>query len=190
MADDGGGAATKTAGKTGEFVQKHKKAIYWTAGIVAAIVLYLVIRGYSGGGSTTAANSAGAAGTSGIGTNPYAGGGFSGGLEGPAGPAGATGPAGPRGKQGKPGKDSDKGKRTDKTGRHHGPKRRVGHIPATTHHAAQTTTAARTTHYTVKPGETSASVAAKHGTDISTLHAMNGVGAQRSVHPGQRVRVR
>lgn len=193
MAD---GVVENSTGKAGQFFQKHKTPILVVAGLGVAFVLYMLVRGSSG--TSSQSPSAGAYGT---GANPYGTGGPGSsygdyGVQGPPGPPGATGKQGKQGKQGPPGKDNDRDGK--KNNRHHkgGPPARHRHTAAhvtlgVKSPSPQTKLAMNTVHYTVKPGETSASVAMKHGTDISTLHGMNPahVGSQASVHPGQRISV-
>lgn len=185
----------KASAKTGTFFQKHKTTIFIVGGIVVAFILYMVYRG-SGGGGTTASTSGSAGGVS---NSDLAGAlqGLQGGA-GPAGAAGAPGAKGPTGAKGPRGARGPHGKRPPVMRR---PKRKPGdrfpggpkHVPGNPGERMHpgTNTAMRSVHYTVKPGETSTSVAVKHNMDVSTLHGINPViGAQQSVHPGQRVRVR
>lgn len=169
MADDTAtaGLAGKTAGKTGTFFQKHKTTIFVIGGIAVVLVLYLVLRGSGLSSASTDPNAA-----TGIGPVP-------GNDPGAPGAPGAPGTPGSRGKRGRRGRRGHQG--------HKGPK------GTPLMQASMTPTAAlsaKTVHYNTKPGETSASVALKHGQDVSNLHAMNPHLGSNGVMPGQRVRVR
>lgn len=109
MADDDTKIDT-TKGGSSKFAQSFKKhKVAWIAGILGGvIVIYFIIRAYSGSNSGSNAYG-GTTGTNTSGTG-YSGGYTSdGSLQGPAGPAGPAGPQGPQGKKGNPGKRGPKG---------------------------------------------------------------------------------
>lgn len=187
MAD---GVAEKTASKTGSFFQKHKTTIFIVGGIVIAGILFIIVRGSSGSSSSagTASNDPGS--SNGLSQADLAGllSSIPQGPPGMAGAAGATGAKGATGARGKTGAKGAPGKPAPKPK----PKKPPVHKkPPPRRATPQTNLASRTTHYTVKPGETTASVAAKHGMDSSSLFAANRtvMGSSAQVHAGQRVQV-
>lgn len=191
------------------FVKKHKTGVLAGAGILVIFVLYLVMRGSSGSSSSSSQPTGAAT------TDPNATG-FSpanGLVQGPPGTAGPPGPTGSRGPSGPSGKfsfwkearailiargnrhptqsqiDRERAvimKKTPSAGNGGGK-----HIPAAAPVSPAVNLAANTTHYTVKPGDTAASIAAKHGTDVSGFHGANRTTlGRKDVMAGQRVRVR
>ncbi len=187
MADEqSAGAVSKTAGKTGQFFSKHKTTIFAVGGIVVVFVLYLVLRGNSSTSAATGADTDAADnGTTGFSPTDS-------GNVGPTGPAGATGSTGATGPAGKTNWyqmakqllisrgnknpsvaqiDRERKKLLKELGGGGGK-----NTPNTPKGAALTPITAlttHTTHYTVKPGDTLASIGAKHGVDSSDIHAMN-----------------
>src|SRR5882724_9015228 len=174
------------------FVKKHKTGFLAGAGILVIFILYIIIRGTGGGGSSSQA-----ADSSGI-TDPNAATGFNpanGIVQGPPGMAGPPGPGGSRGPAGS-GKFSfyaEARRLLIARGNKHPTKAQIerkrrqliknadkgGGGSPTMHPGAQAPVspavnlAANTTHYTVKPGDTTASIGAKHGLDPSTIHGAN-----------------
>jgi LysM repeat protein len=207
MADEN--AATNATGKATSFVKRHKTPILIISGVVVVFILYMILRGSNSGSASGQTSSGGA-------TDPNAATGFNpanGVVQGPAGTAGAIGATGKRGPAGRIGSIWQEAKaRLIARGNKHPtnaqinrersrilassapnppPKQRMHPLNPQAPVSPAVTMAARTTHYTVKPGETTASVAAKHGMQASTLHGANGtVVGNKNVMAGQRVRVK
>lgn len=216
MADDKS-AAQNIAGKTGNFYEKHKTSIWIGAAILGILIIWLIMRGSSNSASNTgtAANVSPDSSNLGpsLGSGSFGAGGFNG-APGPAGPAGATGATGPKGATGATGKTPSlwqiakealegKGIRNPTSSQiwHErktlfgigGGKKKIARRPGPVKPPKVTPAhqLASVTQYThVANGQTSASVAAKHGMTTSSLHALNpGLGSTGAM-PGQRVRIK
>lgn len=171
---------TKAPGKAGEFVKKHKNALIVGSVVLVLAILYMIHRANQQNAAATSSNNTG------TGYSPADLASILSSLPpGPAGPPGPEGPRGPKGPQG-PG-DGDGGGHHHH--HHHKGKRQVN-VDQGPHPAIQLSR--RTSFHTVQPGETTTTVAARHGMTPSTLVGMNGsrIGGSQQVMPGQRVRVK
>lgn len=182
MADTMDAAASKST----SFIQKHKTPLI-IAGVLALLLIgYLIFRSNQNSGTSSLNDQTGSS----TGLPPD----LSGlvGPVGPAGPAGPTGATGKRGPTGKPGKRGPKGPPGNQhKGGGGGPGKKPGMVSSTAMHPA-VLTASRTQFHTVQAGETTTSVAARHGMDNSTLFGMNrtAMGGSLQVRPGQRLQVK
>lgn len=180
--------ATNPANKAGSFVQKHKTPLIVVGVMVFLLIGFLIYRSNANSAANSSNSSTGTD-TTGTGYSPADLASILSSL--PSGPPGPEGPTGARGPKGPPGKRGPKGP----PGRRPRPVKKEitsGSATLTSPSHPAIATANRTVYHTVKPGETTGTIAAKHGMDSSSLYGMNAtrMGSSTQAMAGQRLRVR